>query len=188
MPKKKFSISNILLLVFLVLLLIPQTRTPIQVAVNKVKMFVFSPSAMNDSDQEQLQPFNYHVTDITGTPKSIAIGKGRVAFVSYWATWCPPCIAELPSIQKLYADYGDKMDFIMLTEEDPTVVHRFVERKGYELPIYFPEMETPEVLRENSIPTNYVIDATGKIVVKEKGAADWDSATIRELLDGLVLQ
>jgi thiol-disulfide isomerase/thioredoxin len=186
MKKKKFSISNILLLVFLALLLIPQTRTPIQVAVNKLKILVLSPSAMDEDDQTQLQPFNYKVKNLNGASNVVKIGKGRVTFVSYWATWCPPCIAELPSIQKLYVDYGDKMDFILLTNEDPAVVRRFVEKKGYELPVYSPIMETPEALYETSIPTNYIIDAKGRIIVKETGAVDWDSPKIRKLLDGLI--
>jgi len=185
MKKKNFSIGNIVLVVFLVLLLIPQTRTPIQVGVNKLKMLVFSPSAMDAKEQTQLDPFDYLVTDINGSSEAISVGKGKVTFLSYWATWCPPCIAELPSIQKLYADYGDKMNFVLLTNEDPAIVRRFIKKKGYELPIYFPEMETPEKLYSNSLPTNYVIDAQGKIIVKEKGAADWNSVKVRELLDGL---
>jgi thiol-disulfide isomerase/thioredoxin len=186
MKKKKFSVSNILLLVFLALLLIPQTRTPIQVAVNKVKILVLSPSAMDEDEQTQLQPFNYKVKDLNGTSNVVEIGKGRVVFVSYWATWCPPCIAELPSIQKLYADYADKMDFMLLTNEDQAVVLLFLEKKGYKLPVYSPLIETPEALYETSIPTNYIIDAKGRIIVKETGASNWDSPKIRMLLDGLI--
>ena len=47
-------------------------------------------------------------------------------------------------------------------------------------------MQTPEILEENSIPTNYVIDANGKIIIKETGAADWNSKKVRELLNGLI--
>jgi thiol-disulfide isomerase/thioredoxin len=186
MKRKKISVSNIVLLVFLALLLIPQTRAPIQVAINKVKMLVLSPSALDEEDQTQLKPFNYKGKDLNGVPNVVEVGMGRVAFLSYWATWCPPCIAELHSIQKLYVDYADKMDFILLTNEDPAVVRRFLEKKRYELPVYFPSIETPEALYETSIPTNYIIDATGKIMVKETGAADWNSPNIRKLLDSLI--
>ncbi len=186
MKKRKFNLGNILLLLFLVLLLIPQTRTPIQVAVNKIKIFVFTPSFIEESDQTQLKSFNYQVTAFNGDSKSIAIGKGRITFISYWATWCPPCIAELPSIQKLYADYGDKIDFILLTNEKPEVVQKFLEKKAFKLPVYFPKMKTPKSLYDNSIPTNYIIDATGKIIIKETGAADWNSTKVRKVLDGLL--
>jgi len=186
MKKRKFKISNILYGFFILLILIPQTRTPIQVAVNKLRVAVWSPSIEDAKDQNRVVPFQYAVADTQSASKSIAIGKGKVTFISYWATWCPPCIAELPGIQKLYKDYGDKVDFVLLTHEEPEKVLRFINKKGYELPIYFPQMRAPVILQENSIPTNYVIDANGKIIIKETGAADWNSKKVRKLLDELL--
>ncbi|WP_396632769.1 TlpA family protein disulfide reductase [Maribacter sp. R86514] len=186
MKKRKFKISDIIFVVFILLLIIPQTRTPIQVAVNKLKVAIWSPSIEDEEDQDQVTPFQYAVIDLKGKTESIFVGKGKITFISYWATWCPPCIAELPGIQDLYKDYGDKVNFILLTQEEPEKVQRFIEKRGYELPIYFPQMQAPDVLQENSIPTNYVIDTTGKIIIKETGAADWNSKKIRNLLDDLV--
>ncbi|WP_299764955.1 TlpA disulfide reductase family protein [uncultured Dokdonia sp.] len=186
MKKKKFSLKNILFLVVIALLIIPQTRTPIQVAINKLKVQIFSPSAFAKADQAQLEPFTYKVSSIDGLSRNAEIGQGKVTFISYWATWCPPCIAELPSIEKLYADYGNKVDFVLITNEKPDKVKRFLERKQLNIPAVFPEMETPELLFERSIPTNYIIDKTGKIVIKEKGAADWNSTEVRETLDKLI--
>ena len=186
MKKRKFKISDIIFVVFILLLIIPQTRTPIQVAVNKLKVAIWSPSIEDEEDQNEVTPFQYAVVDLQGETQSISIGKGKVTFISYWATWCPPCIAELPGIQDLYKDYGDKVNFILLTQEEPERVQRFIEKRGYELPIYFPQMQAPKILQENSIPTNYIIDATGKIIIKETGAADWNSKKIRKLLEELI--
>lgn len=188
MKLKRPSLSNLLFGLFIVLLLIPQTRTPIQVAVNQLKMFILSPSEIDENEQTQVQPFEYQLRDIHGDYISVPIGTGNVTFISYWATWCPPCIAELPSMQKLYADYGDNVRFILLTNEDPEVVQRFMDKKGYNLPVYFPKMQTPKLLDSRSLPTNYILDKTGKIVVKEKGAADWNSKKVRELLDTIILE
>lgn len=186
MKKRKFKISDIIFALFILLLLIPQTRTPIQVAINKLKVAVWSPSLEDANDQDQVAPFLYAVTDLHGASRNVAVGKGKVTFISYWATWCPPCIAELPGIQELYKDYGDKVNFLLLTQEAPEKVERFVRKKGYELPIYFPQMEAPEILQKNSIPTNYVIDAQGTIIIKETGAADWNSSKVRNLLNELL--
>ncbi len=186
MKKRKFKISDIIFVVFILLLIIPQTRTPIQVAVNKLKVAIWSPSVEDEEDQNEVTPFEYAVVNLQGNSQSILVGKGKVTFISYWATWCPPCIAELPGIQDLYKDYGDKVNFILLTQEEPDKVQRFINKKDYELPIYFPKMQAPEVLQENSIPTNYVIDTTGKIIIKETGAADWNSKKVRKLLDDLI--
>jgi thiol-disulfide isomerase/thioredoxin len=188
MKLKRPSLSNLLFGVFIILMLLPQTRTPIQVAVNQLKMYVFSPSAIDENEQAQMLPFEYQLTDIHGDYNSISIGKGKVSFISYWATWCPPCLAELPSIQKLYVDYGDQINFILLTNENPDIVQRFMNKKGYTLPIYFPKMETPETLDSNSLPTNYIIGGKGKIIIKEKGAADWNSKKVRDVLDVLLLE
>jgi thiol-disulfide isomerase/thioredoxin len=187
MKIRKPKISDIIFVVFIALLLIPQTRTPIQVAVNKLKVAVWSPSVEDEEDQEQVAPFEYAVQELNGTPKRIAIGQGKITFLSYWATWCPPCIAELPGIQELYTDYGDRIDFVLVTQEETEKVQRFITKKGYDLPIYIPQMQAPELLQSNSLPTNYIIDTKGSIIIKETGAADWNSAKVRTLLDGLLL-
>ena len=188
MKIRKPKISDIIFVVFIALLLIPQTRTPIQVALNKLKVAVWSPSVEDEEDQEQVVPFEYVVQELNGTPKQIGIGQGKVTFLSYWATWCPPCIAELPGIQELYADYGDKVDFVLLTQEETEKVQRFITKKGYDVPVYIPQMQAPELLQSNSLPTNYIIDAKGNIIIKETGAADWSSAKVRKLLEGLLAE
>ncbi len=186
MKKRNFKIGDILFVVFIALLLVPQTRTPIQVALNKLKVLVWSPRAEAVEDREKVEAFTYSVHDLNGVSKNIGIAQGKVTFLSYWATWCPPCIAELPGIQALYTDYKDRINFILLTQEEVTRVQRFMEKKGYDLPVYFPLMPPPDVLQENSIPTNYIIDAQGTIVIKETGAADWNSTATRAVLDGLL--
>ena len=186
--QKKFSWQNLLFIAILLLLLIPQTRTPIQVALNKVKVALFSPSAFAKADQQQLKPFTYRLTSLDGTSQNVSIGTGRVIFISYWATWCPPCIAELPSIENLYKDYGDRVDFLLITNEEAPVVAKFMSKKGYSLPAVLPAMQTPEQLFERSIPTTYIIDKTGRIIIKEKGASNWNSNTVRATLDELIAQ
>lgn len=184
--KSKFKPSDILFVVFIILLIVPQTRKPIQVAVNKLKVLVWSPSTKAAEDQVQLSPFDYQVLTLEGAPKTIGIGKGKVTFISYWATWCAPCLAELPSIEKLYADYGEQLNFVLLTNEQPETVKAFLQKKPYTLPIFTPRMAPPALLLDNSIPTNYLIGQTGKIISKETGAADWNSEKVRAVLEELL--
>lgn len=186
--KKRFSWQNIVFIIVILLLIIPQTRTPIQVAINKVKVAIFSPSAFAKKDQTQLQSFDYKVSSLEGIPAEVGVGNGKVTFISYWATWCPPCIAELPSIAELHADYGDKITFLLITNEDPEVVKKFMTKRELDLPAVLPAMETPELLFERSIPTSYIIDQEGNIVVKETGASDWNSDSIRTIIDNLLAE
>ncbi len=184
--KKKFKPSDIFFVVFIILLIIPQTRKPIQVALNTLRVKVLSPRAMDEEDQTQLIPFEYAVRDLNGSPSTIQIGKGKVAFISYWATWCAPCLAELPSIQALYKDYGNQVHFVLLTNEDAAVAQQFLNKKQYDLPVYIPRMKPPTALFDRSIPTNFIIDQSGKIIVKETGASDWNSERVRKLLEALL--
>ena len=171
---------------FIVLLIVPQTRTPIQVALSKIRVFIWSPSAISEENQTQLEPFTYKLADLEGLPTVFEIGQGKTTFIGYWATWCPPCIAELPSIEQLFTDYGDKINFILITNEETQVVNNFLEGRNINLPVFNPRMQAPKALFDRSIPTNYIIDAQGKIIIKETGAADWNSQKVRDILKGLL--
>ena len=186
--KKKASWKNLIFIAAIALLIIPQTRKPIQIVLNKIIVSVIKPSAFAKADQTQLPPFNYKVVSVAGIERQSAVGQGNVTFISYWATWCPPCIAELPSIEALYKDYGNKVDFLLITNESPEVVTKFLEKKSLNIPAVLPRMETPEVLFESSIPTNYLIDRKGNIVIKKNGPADWNSDRVREILDALIAE
>lgn len=187
---KKVNWSNLVFIAILAVFLIPQSLKFIQVGFNQllVKYNPIAPDAIAQDEQIQLNPFDYRVRTLDGIDVNNPVGKGRVTFISYWATWCPPCIAELPSIEKLYADYGNKMTFLIITNEDPQKVEKFVNKKALNIPAVIARMDAPEALYERSIPTNYIIDKTGNIVLKEQGAANWNSDKVRKLLDNLLLQ
>ena len=183
--KKKIKWSDILFGVFIVLLVIPATRKPIQVGVNKLKLLVWSPSIDKETDTN-IPAFDYILKDVSGTKSVKIVGNGQITFLSFWATWCPPCIAELPSIEALYKDYKGKVNFILVTNENPDVVKQFLEKRNSDLPVFFPVSNVPEQLQSSSLPTNYLIDANGNVLISEKGAADWNSKKVRDLLDELI--
>jgi len=178
--------SDVFFTLFIILLIIPQTRMPLQVGINRLKVALWSPRVYTELEMERVGSFDYLVRDIHGRKSIKGIGKGKITFLGFWATWCAPCIAELPSIQALYEDYGDEVDFMLVTKEEATEVQRFLERKALTLPVYVPLGEVPDVLHSKSLPTNYIIDGNGTILSKEQGAADWNSKKVRGLLDGLL--
>ena len=90
------------------------------------------------------------------------------------------------TLQNLYNDYGDKVAFMLVAQDKTEKVAAFIEKKGYDLPVYYSMTEPPNVLTSKSIPTTYVINKEGKIIVAETGAADWNSEKIRNLLDELI--
>ncbi|MGB5360301.1 MAG: TlpA disulfide reductase family protein, partial [Eudoraea sp.] len=112
--------------------------------------------------------------------------KGDVIFINFWATWCPPCVAEMPDLQLLYDAYGEKVTFLFIARDKKEKVSSFMMKKKYNLPVYFESGFTPKTLYSAALPTTFVIDKKGNIVVAETGSAAWNSQSVRSLLDGLL--
>lgn len=176
--------SNILFVVFLILLIIPQTRMPIQVFIQRI--ISFSPSETSETKRETLQEFHWPLLTLKKEQANFSSSKNKVAVVNMWATWCPPCVAEMPSFQKLYDDYGDQVDFYFITSEETDRIEKFMDKNDYHMPIYLQTHEAPEKLESRLLPTTFVISKKGEIVVKETGSADWNSKKTRALLDRLL--
>lgn len=176
--------SNIVFVIFIVLLIVPQTGTPIKVAVQK--LFAFSPDALNEADQIPMDTYNWPLQDLQGQALNLQRSEGKIALVNFWATWCAPCIAEMPAMQELYNNYGNKIDFYFVSSESPEKLQLFMEKKGYDLPIYVQQYKAPKAIETNSLPTTYLIDREGKIFLKETGAKDWDSSDFYTYLDELI--
>ncbi len=183
-PFLKKNWSNILFLAFLALLIIPQTRMPIQVFVQR--LISFSPSEKKEENRETLQDYNWTLIQLNAEDVNFSQSKGKVTLVNFWATWCPPCVAEMPSFQKVYDDYGDKVDFYFVTSEKADKVERFMKKNEYTLPIFLQNYEAPEKLQSQALPTTYLISKSGEIVIDETGSADWNSKKMRALLDKLL--
>lgn len=180
-PKK----SDIIFLVIIMLLIIPQTRQPIQIALHSV-LSKFGPSVIDKEDQKKVSYASWKLRDLEGNELNYQDTKGKVVFVNLWATWCPPCIAEFQNIQDLYNDYGNDVLFLLVSDESPNTIQKFLNKKGYDIPIFNPLTNYPDNFNPRSIPRTYIIDKEGHIVVDKKGAANWNSDTIRKQLDELL--
>lgn len=176
--------SNILFFVLLVLLIFPQTRMPIQVFVQRI--ISFSPSEKNDAEQETFRDYDWNLVRMDSKDVNFSRSKGKVVLVNFWATWCPPCVAEMPSLQKLYDEYGDKMDFYFVTSEKRETVQQFLSKNNYTFPVYFQVFDAPALLKASALPTTYLISKDGKIIIEEEGAADWNSEKTHQILDSLL--
>src|SRR5690606_14395552 len=115
MKMDKSKIKNLIFLVILAILIIPQTRKPIQILLQKGVMLINKPSIEKKETLVKLTDYNWNLIDGTNTPYDLKDAKGNVILINFWATWCPPCIAEMPSLQKLYNDYNDKITFLFVS-------------------------------------------------------------------------
>ncbi len=114
--------------------------------------------------------------------------KGKVLIVDFWATWCPPCVQEIPdfiALYKTYKDQGFEMVGISVDKGGPSVVKAFMEKQGVNYPVVMATMEAVNAYEVfTGIPTTFVIDRQGNIVDKVIGlqSKDYFEAQIKKLL------
>jgi len=176
--------ANIIIIVIILAMLIPQTRKPIQIFVNK--LISFAPSVNDEGDREQLADHNWVLENVRGKRIEFAEFEDEVVVVNFWATWCPPCIAEMPSFQELYEDYGENVKFLFVSGEQHETVDNYMKRKRFTLPSYKMLTKAPEPMNGKTLPTTYVIAKDGSIVVDKVGSANWNSDSFRKTLDKLL--
>jgi len=123
-----------------------------------------------------------------GTPDAnLADFRGQVVLLNFWGSWCPPCVAEMPSIEQLYQNYGDKIKIVLITMNDkPEKFVPYLQENKYSMPVYEANSLIPKVLIPKSFPTSYIIDKNGEVVMKEIKLRDWNSQEIHDLLDKLL--
>ena len=117
-----------------------------------------------------VEPFT--VTDLDGRTLSSADWKGKVVLVNFWATWCPPCLAEIPDLIALQNKYRDRLVVIGISEDEisPEVVKRFAtERKiNYPIAMTSADLQT-RFTGITALPTTFVLDPDGQIAYKRVG-------------------
>jgi len=180
----KKKISNLIFVVILLLFFIPNTRGMMQIVLTRI--FSFSPSVVEVDERHPIDGYNWKLHGVNTDSFDFNNAQGKVVLVNFWATWCPPCIAEMPSLQKLYTDYKDKVVFLFVTTDDDKKLNKFMTAKEYDFPVYRSLSNYPKPFVSKSIPATYLIDKKGTIVIHKTGAANWNSSTVRKMLDDLI--
>ena len=186
MKSSSSKIKNIIFFIIIGVLLIPQTRQPIQVLLHR-SLAIFSPSTIDESKQTIIEDYNWSLITEDGTAFNFNSTKDKVVLVNFWATWCPPCIAEMPSMQLLFEDYKDKIEFVFVSNEEFSVINEFVSKKGYTFDVYKPITKYPRAFDVKSIPRTFLIAKNGRIVIDKTGAANWNSKAVRNVIEKLIL-
>ncbi len=136
-------------------------------------------------DKYPMADFNLKVSDLNGKPIIMEDYRGKVIFLNFWATWCMPCVAELPSIDKLYNEFkDDNIVFLLISNEKSEKVKSYKTRKGYDVPFVIQDSTSkiPRMYYSRSIPTTFLINKEGKVVKASSGAEDWDDKEFVETL------
>jgi thiol-disulfide isomerase/thioredoxin len=170
---------NVLLLSFVLLMVFVPSAKAFMLR-GLMEMGLFKPGTSALTAEQRVAPAadlsGIRFKDINGKVVDLGDLKGKVVFLNFWTTWCPPCLAEMPSIQKLYTQFKDDSDFVfLLVDADSKLseAQQFMQKKKYSMPVYEVASNIPEQLFKGNLPTTIVFDKKGRISFNEEGAANY---------------
>jgi thiol-disulfide isomerase/thioredoxin len=175
---------DLVFLLFIGLLFIPSVRMPIQVFIQRV--IASSPDELPEEDKTTLESYDWELLSMSGEVVNFSESLGKPVVLNLWATWCPPCVAEMPALQNLYDEFNQEVDFYFVSSEDSGKLKKWLKTKAYNLPVYNAYSTFPRDLESSTLPTTFLLDRQGRIVMKEVGSAKWDSDFVKNYLQDLV--
>ena len=131
---------------------------------------------------ETITPESLQLFDLNGEPLAAGELKGKRIFLNFWATWCKPCLAEMPSIDRAALALADKnVIFIAASDEKPDKVRAFREKNNYRFKLVSTKADL-STLGVYALPATFIFDENGNLVYKETGAREWDSPESIQLI------
>lgn len=133
---------------------------------------------------------DFTLPDLNGKQISLSDYKGKVVLLNFWATWCPPCRLEMPTIEKAYQKYKTKGFEVLAVSVDAgpkSAIQHFLQELDLSFQVLLdPDMETLRTFRSSALPTTVVIDRRGNIRWRELGYRDWTDPESTKLITGLL--
>jgi len=152
----------------------------------------FKPDIPQHSAADQLLPAPAMIVHtLNGSTVDLQQQKGKVVFINFWATWCPPCRAELPAINNLYLKVKDNPNIVFLSvdvDDNLPVSSKFLQNDGYGFPVYGGSLVLPHEVYTGNIPTTLVIDKKGFVVFNHINRANYADEKFVNYLIGLSKQ
>ncbi len=139
--------------------------------------------------KENATSFPFSFTNANGQRVTTADLKGKVVFINFWASWCPPCRAEMPSLNELYSELktDNRFVFLSVNEDDDTAkAAMYLQSNHYHIPLYKRIADVPADIFSGTLPTTIVIDKSGKVVLKHEGMADYNTTDFIQQLKELL--
>jgi thiol-disulfide isomerase/thioredoxin len=132
---------------------------------------------------------SWRVQQLGGQAMDMSSVKGKVVVLNFWEHWCPPCRAEIGSIQRLYEEVkGD--DILVMAEfhDDPAATQQFLQEQGITMPVYQIMTPLPAQVAPSQIPTTYILNRDAHVVDVQVGGARWDDPSVVKFLKKLAAE
>jgi peroxiredoxin len=147
----------------------------------------FSPNEIEKLDKSKAPEFS--LKDLSGRSVVFSSFRGKVVLLNFWATWCPPCLAEMPSFRKIYGEMKSRGLEVIAVSTDRSVndARGFADKKGLDFTILMDEGRlVTKLYKVFSLPTTFLIDRNGVIVEKFFGEYDWADQEMRKKIEKLL--
>lgn len=193
--KKYLTLSNLVtaLLVFFIaaMLFFPGVKAGAIRGLMTIGLFQPKTPSLEEGNTALISAPSFSVRDVSDQSIDLADQKGKVLFINFWATWCPPCIAEMPSINTLYQQFRDdpNVQFILLdVDAQPQKSRDFMTKNNWTLPVYIPNQNIPPDYFTGTLPTTVIVNKKGQITFKHSGVGDFSNKKIKDYLKALSVQ
>ncbi len=186
MKVNKKTILNIAVMLFILSFFVTPMGHYGKILLNK--LFSFSPPVIEEANREKITDYDWKLKDAEWNFFNFEKSKGKVVFINLWASWRLPCEAELASVQKMYDKYQGKMDFYIITNENRPPVEAFMKKHGFTFPVTYLIIGEKTPINPDEVPSSYLIDKSGNIVIYKQKIADWGTSKVYDLLDTLIAE
>lgn len=133
----------------------------------------------------------YDLLATGGGSRSLIDVRGKVALVSFWASWCPPCVHEIPSMNRLAEKFsGDDFELVSINfKEEPAHIRQFMKKVQVDFPVLLdPQGQTADTWNVFAFPSSFLIDRAGRIRYSVNSALEWDAAEPTQLIQSLIAE
>lgn len=136
-----------------------------------------------------LDAASFSFSGVGGVVRSTTDLKGKVVFINFWATWCPPCRAEMPSLNALYNEFREDERFVFLfinEDDDLAKAQQYLKENGFNVPLVTRTGNVPAELYSGTLPTTLVLNKEGAVVLKHEGVAGYNTPRFKQQLRDLL--
>lgn len=182
---KKNIVNGLFIAVLLVIVFVPDAKALLIRGLMGIGLY--SPS-ITESPKATMDLSGIKFQDAKGNAIDLGHLKGKVIFLNFWATWCPPCRAEMPSINKLYQQFKDDKNVVFIfadADGDLEKSVKFMTNRKYEMPVFKVTSTISDQIFSGALPTTVIFDKQGRLSFRHEGIANYADKKIVDFLNKL---